>query len=147
MPAREMSPSRNICSSSIHGQDVIQRLQCLVKANQKWCKCWPNLMSQWKHLAETVSSPWSNQADVGNASIHAFALLYGGKDDDTLAKLRYLAVAHCSSLVHSVAFSSLMNCYGKIINHCATSIVCHSCSSFVCHSCSSFLHILQRLYL
>lgn len=59
----------------------------------------------WKHLAETVSSLRSDQVDVGNASFQIFALLYGGKDDDSLAKLRYSAVAYCSSLVHSAAFS------------------------------------------
>ena len=79
--------------------------------------------NKWKHLAETVNSVWSNQFDVGNASIQAFVLFYGGKDGDTHAKLRYSAVAHCSSLVHSVAFSSLMNCYRRIVIHCATSIV------------------------
>ena len=63
--------------------------------------------NEWKHLAETVSSPWSDQTDVGYASIKAFTLLYGGKDDDTLAKLRYSAVVHSSSLVHSV--------YGRIV--------------------------------
>ena len=38
----------------------------------------------WQNLSETVSSPWSDQSDVGDASVQAFVLFYGGKDDDTL---------------------------------------------------------------
>ena len=145
MPAREMSPSRNICSPSLIFQDMCQRLQCLVKGKPKVAQMLAK-SNEWKHLAETVNSLWSNQVDVGSASIQICALLFGGEDDDTLATW-YSAIVHCSKLVHSVAFSSLMNFYGRIINHCATSIICHSCSLFVCHSCSSFLHTLQRLYL
>ena len=115
-------------TSTVFGKAKPKVVQMLAKSHE--CK----------HLSETVSSSWSNHADVRNAFIQTFALLYGGKDDDTLAKLRYWAVVHCSSLVHSVAFSSLMKCYGKIANHCATSIVCHSYSLFVCHPCSSFLY-------
>ena len=122
-------------ASAVFGKGKPKVAQMLAKFNE------------WKHLAKTVSSLWSDQADVGNASIQAFMLLYGEKDDDTLAKLRYSVVVHCSSLVHSVAFSSLMNCYGRLLNRCATSIICNSCSLFVCHSCSSFLHTLQQLYL
>ena len=48
--------------------------------------------NEWKHLAETVSSLGSDQVDVGNASLQVFVLLYGGKDDDTLGKLRYSSV-------------------------------------------------------
>lgn len=43
---------------------------------------------KWKRLSEIVSSPWSTQAEVGQASIEAFILLYGGKNGCTLAKLR-----------------------------------------------------------
>ena len=103
-------------TSAVFGKGKPKVAQMLAKPNE------------WKHLTETISSTWSDQADVGNASIQAFVLLYGGKNGDTLAKLRYSPVAHCSSLVHSVAFSSLMNCYRRTVNHCATSIICHSCS-------------------
>ena len=90
-------------TSAVFGKGKPKVPQMLAKSNE------------WKHLAETVSSLWSSQVDVGNASIQALVLLYGGKD--------------CSSLVHSVAFSSLRNCYRRVVSHCATSIVCHSCSS------------------
>ena len=123
-----------LSTSAVFGKGKPKVAQMLAKSNE------------WKHLAETVNSLWSNQVDVGSASIQICALLFGGEDDDTLATW-YSAIVHCSNLVHSVAFSSLMNFYGRIINHCATSIICHSCSLFVCHSCSSFLHTLQRLYL
>ena len=43
---------------------------------------------KWQQLSEVISSPWSNQAEVGDASIEAFTLLYGGKKGTTLAKLR-----------------------------------------------------------
>lgn len=46
----------------------------------------------WKHLSEVISNPWSDQVEVGDASIKAFTLLYGGKEDDTLAELRYLEI-------------------------------------------------------
>ena len=41
-----------------------------------------------QQLSEVISSPWSNQAEAGDALIKAFALLYGGKEGITLAKLR-----------------------------------------------------------
>ena len=43
---------------------------------------------EWQHISEVISSPWSNHTEVGNASIKAFTLLYGGKNGTTLAKLR-----------------------------------------------------------
>ena len=43
---------------------------------------------EWQQLSEVISSPWSNKAEVGDASIEAFILLYGGKKGTTLAKLR-----------------------------------------------------------
>ena len=43
----------------------------------------------WKHLSEVISNPRSGQCAVGGASIQAFTLLYGGKEGNTLAKLRY----------------------------------------------------------
>ena len=41
-----------------------------------------------QQLSDVISSPWSNQAEVGDASIEAFTLLYGGRKGTTLAKLR-----------------------------------------------------------
>ena len=50
----------------------------------------PKLMEEekWQLLSEVISSPRSSQAEVGSASIQAFVLLYGGKEGDTLRKLR-----------------------------------------------------------
>ena len=50
----------------------------------------PKLMEEekWQLLSEVISSAWSSQAEVGSASIQAFVLLYGGKEGDTLRKLR-----------------------------------------------------------
>ena len=43
---------------------------------------------KWQQLSEVISSPWGKQAEVGDASIEAFTLLYGGKKGTTIAKLR-----------------------------------------------------------
>ena len=43
---------------------------------------------KWQQLSEVISSPSSNQAEVGDASIEAFTLLHGGKKGTTPAKLR-----------------------------------------------------------
>ena len=51
-----------------------------------WSGC--DTDEKWQQLSEVLSSPWSNQAEVGDASIEAFTLLYGGKKGTTLAKLR-----------------------------------------------------------
>ena len=40
-----------------------------------------------KEISETMCSPWSNSKEVGDASIKAFVLLYGGKENTTLAQL------------------------------------------------------------
>lgn len=42
-----------------------------------------------QNLSEVISNPWSDQSEVGNASIKAAVLIYGGKENDTLSKLRY----------------------------------------------------------
>ena len=47
-----------------------------------------NITDKWQPLSEVISSPCSNRAEVGDASIEAFTLLYGGKKGTTLAKLR-----------------------------------------------------------
>ena len=43
-----------------------------------------------KEISDTMSDLWANQAEIGKASVRAFTLMYGGKNDDTLKKLRYV---------------------------------------------------------
>ena len=43
-----------------------------------------------EEFSETMSDVWANQAEIGKASVRAFTFMYGGKDDDTLKKLRYV---------------------------------------------------------
>ena len=76
-----MKCSESIYCLSILGQVVTQHVQCLEKGNLKKSEI-------WKKVSEVTSNPWSDQYEVGNASIKAFILLYGGRGDDTLAKLR-----------------------------------------------------------
>lgn len=45
-----------------------------------------------QNISEVISNPWSDQSEVGNASIKAAVLIYGGKGNDTLSKLRYKVV-------------------------------------------------------
>ncbi|KAG1682294.1 Trifunctional enzyme subunit beta, mitochondrial [Nymphon striatum] len=42
-------------------------------------------------LSEVIASPWSCQSEVGTASVNAIKMLYGGKENDTLTRLRYLS--------------------------------------------------------
>ena len=64
-------------TSAAYGKGKAKLVQALIKSDT------------WKHVSEVISNPWSDQVHVGDASIKAFTLLYGGKEDDTLAKLRY----------------------------------------------------------
>jgi len=34
-----------------------------------------------------MCSPWNNSKEVGDASVEAFVLLYGGKENTTLGKI------------------------------------------------------------
>ena len=43
-----------------------------------------------KEISDTMSDVWADQAEIGKASVRAFTLMYGGKNDDTLRKLRYV---------------------------------------------------------
>ena len=63
-------------TSAVFGKGKPKLVETLIKSDT------------WKKLSGVISNPWSNQLVVGNASIKAFTLLYGGKEDDTLAKLR-----------------------------------------------------------
>ena len=44
-------------------------------------------------VSEVICSPWSTQAEVGTASVKAFKMLYGGKEQDTLQRLRYSIIS------------------------------------------------------
>ena len=44
-----------------------------------------------KEVSEVMNSPWSTQSDVGNASVKAMKMFYGGKDCDTLQRLRLVS--------------------------------------------------------
>ena len=63
-------------TSAVFGKGKPKLVETLIKSDT------------WKKLSGVISNPWSDQLEVGNASIKAFTLLYGGKEDDTLAKLR-----------------------------------------------------------
>jgi len=41
-----------------------------------------------KEQAEIISCPWSEQSEVGLAAIKVFKMLYGGKKDDSLSRMR-----------------------------------------------------------
>lgn len=41
-----------------------------------------------REFSDIISSPWSNQSEVGEASIKVVKMLYGGKEKDTLKRLR-----------------------------------------------------------
>ena len=56
-------------------------------------------------MAEVNSSPWSDQFDVGDASINAFKLLYGAQENNTSAKLRSLHF--CKLVICSADLNSL----------------------------------------
>ena len=43
-----------------------------------------------KEISDTMSDVWADQAEIGKASVTAFTLMYGGKNNDTLKKLRYV---------------------------------------------------------
>ncbi len=43
-----------------------------------------------QEISETMSDVLADQAEIGKASVKAFTLMYGGKNNDTLKKLRYL---------------------------------------------------------
>ena len=53
-----------------------------------------NLLSMYckseylKDQAEIVCSPWSDQLEVGHAAVNIFKMMYGGKQNDTLSRLR-----------------------------------------------------------
>lgn len=55
-----------------------------------------NLISTFKktdalrRVSEVISSPWSTQEEVGDASVMAVKILYGGKEEDTIQRLRYI---------------------------------------------------------
>ena len=63
-------------TSAVFGKGKPKLVETLIKSDS------------WKKLSGVISNPWSYQLEVGNASIKAFTLLYGGKEDDTIAKLR-----------------------------------------------------------
>ena len=41
-----------------------------------------------KSASEVISNPLSTQEEVGKAAINAFRVVYGGKEDDSLTKIR-----------------------------------------------------------
>ena len=45
-----------------------------------------------KEQSEVIASPWSSQAEVGTASVNVIKMLYGGKENDTLTRLRYVVL-------------------------------------------------------
>ena len=49
-----------------------------------------NKSSEMKDISEVMNSPWSTQSEVGNASVKAMKLLYGGKVNDTLQRIRLI---------------------------------------------------------
>lgn len=53
----------------------------------KWKASFLNLI---KKSEELMSDVWADQAEIGKASVRAFTLIYGGKNNDTLKKLRYV---------------------------------------------------------
>ena len=43
-----------------------------------------------KDVSDKMNDVWADQEEIGQASIRAFILMYGGKKDDKLKKLRYM---------------------------------------------------------
>ena len=85
MAVRKVKTSSNTCIvhawsscgtvSSVFGKESTKLLE---NVTDKKCQ----------QLSEVISSPWSNQAEVADASIEAFTSLYEGRKGTTLAKLR-----------------------------------------------------------
>ena len=83
-PIRKVKTSNNTCSLSTHG--LLFTLSSVFGKGK--IKLAENITDKWQQLSEVISSPCINQAEVGDASIEAFILLYGEKKGTTLAKLR-----------------------------------------------------------
>ena len=49
-----------------------------------------NKSEELKEISDTMSDVWADQAEIGKASVRAFTLMYGGKNNDPLKKLRYV---------------------------------------------------------
>ena len=66
-----------------------QECQFQMRKYQRTLAFYPCMIKGKAKLVEALTKEeWSNQTEVGKASIKAFTLLYGGKDGNTLVKLR-----------------------------------------------------------
>ena len=42
-----------------------------------------------KDISDTMNDVWGDQTEIGNTSVAAFNMMYGGRKGDTLKRIRY----------------------------------------------------------